>query len=92
MTTTEFLATKLGEVDAQLRGAILNRRRWTALCEDRQVLRFLDGRQQAPDFSSISQELARIAEGQLRVPGLSGPRRKAADCLHNWADLLAGLD
>jgi len=85
VTTEEFLATKLGEVDDELRGAILNRGKWSALCDDRKLLVFLEQRHQSPDFFGVQGELERIAAGDARIPGIEGPRKKAADFLRNWA-------
>jgi hypothetical protein len=92
MTTLEFLAAKLDEVERELSGAILNRSRWTALCEDRKLLVFLEARSHAPDFSGMAWELERIAAGQATVPGIDGPRRKASNFLRVWAAQIHALD
>jgi hypothetical protein len=92
MSTPEFLAAKAGEVEQKLQGAVLNRSRWSALYEDRKLLVFLDERSRAPDFSGLELELQRIATGHVRVPGIDGPRRKAADYLRVWAAQIHALD
>jgi hypothetical protein len=91
MNAEEFLAAKLQEVNKQLSGAILNRGVWSALCDDRRMLQFLELRSRAPDFSNLERELRCIADGQETVPGISGPRRKATGCLHDWADSIKVL-
>jgi hypothetical protein len=90
--TAEFLATKLGDIDEELRGAILNRGRWSALCDDRKLLVFLEERHRAPDFFGIQGELERIAAGHARIPGIEGPRKKATEFLRDWASYLKTLD
>jgi hypothetical protein len=50
MTTDEFLSAELAQTQDELNGAILNRSRWDALCEDRRMLLFLQRRTAAPDF------------------------------------------
>jgi hypothetical protein len=92
MNSGEFLATRLKDVDDALSGAILNRNRWNGLCEERRLLQFLEARRGAPDFSSVEAELHRIADGRANIPGISGPRRKATDCLRDWADSLKQLN
>jgi hypothetical protein len=92
MTTDEFLAEKLGATRAELDTAILNRGRWEKLREDCRMLVFLQARSAAVDFQGVRQELQRVAEGQRKVPDVSGPRRKAEDCLRLWATDLETLD
>jgi hypothetical protein len=92
MTTEEFLSTEMAKTQAELDTAILNRSRWDALCEDRRMLLFLQRRAGAADFRSVRDELTLIAEGQTRVPEISGPRRKAQDCLRGWTSALGEIE
>src|SRR5437867_1356395 len=91
-SSQDFLAEKLGAIRAEMGRAILNRGRWDNLRDDSRMLVFLQGRAGAPDFQGVREELNRIADGRLRVPELSGPRRKATDCLRGWATELQDLD
>ena len=91
MTTEEFLRAELTRTQAELSEAILNRTRWDSLREDRQMLLFLQRRSSAPDFRGVKAELQLIAEGQTRVQELSGPRRKAQDCMRGWAKKLDAI-
>jgi len=87
-----FLAAKLASGQAELSGVVLNRTRWDSLRDDCRLLVFLQERVGAPDFDGIRVELARIAEGRIRVPALTSPRRKATDCLRLWDQELRGLE
>jgi hypothetical protein len=92
MMTEEFLSAQMARTQAELSGAILNRSRWDALCEDRRMLTFLQRRAGAADFQGVQAELQSIAEGRTRVPDVSGPRRKAEDCLRAWTTALEHLE
>lgn len=92
MTTEEFLSGAIARTQGELDQAILNRSRWDALCEDRRMLLFLQRRAGAADFNSVREELTLIAEGQTRVPEISGPRQKAQDCLRGWASTLGQIE
>jgi hypothetical protein len=92
LTTDQFLAVKLAESRAELDTSMLNRNRWDKIREDCRILVFLQGRAAAVDFQGVRQELHRIADGSLRVPDISGPRRKAEDCLRLWANDLEAVD
>src|SRR6266571_3558528 len=92
MTPEEFLSTEIAKTQAELSTAILNRSRWDALCEDRRMLLFLQRRAGAPDFQGVQTELELIAQGRTRVPEISGPRRKAEDCLRDWTGALHDLE
>ena len=83
---------KLAASRAELGTSILNRSRWDKVREDCRMLVFLQGRAAAADFEGVRQELQRIAVGSLKVPDISGPRRKAEDCLRLWANDLATMD
>jgi hypothetical protein len=91
MTTEEFLTTEMARTQLELNSPILNRGRWDALCEDRRMLKFLQGRAGAPDFQGVEAELRLIAEGRIRVPEIGGPRRKAEDCLRVWNERLGAI-
>jgi hypothetical protein len=91
MTTEEFLSTEITKTQAELDRAILNRGRWEALCEDRRMLLFLQRRAGEADFRSVREELTLIAEGRTKVPEISGPRRKAQDCLRGWTSSLGQI-
>jgi len=91
MTTDEFLSAELAQTQDELNGAILNRSRWDALCEDRRMLLFLQRRTAAPDFEGVEAELRLIAEGRIRVPEIEGPRRKAENCLRDWMKKLGTI-
>lgn len=91
MTTEEFLSAEITKTQAELDKAILNRGRWDALCEDRRMLLFLQRRAGAADFKGVREELTLVAEGQTRVPEISGPRRKAQDCLRGWTSALGQI-
>ena len=91
MTTDEFLSTEIARTQLELNSPILNRSRWDALCEDRRMLVFLQGRAGAPDFQGVEAELHLIAEGRIRVPEIGGPRRKAEDCLRVWNEKLGAI-
>ena len=91
MTTDEFLSAELARTHAELSGAILNRNRWDALCEDRRMVQFLQRRASAADFQGVEAELRLIAEGRTKVPEISGPRRKAEDCLRDWTKKLGAI-
>jgi hypothetical protein len=92
LTTEEFLSAEITKTQAALDRAILNRTRWDALCEDRRLLLFLQRRAGAADFHGVREELTLIAEGQTRVPEISGPRRKAQDCLQGWTSALGQIE
>ena len=92
MTTEEFLSAEITRTQAELDRVILNRTRWDALCEDRRLLLFLQRRAAAADFRGVREELTLIAEGQTRVPEISGPRRKAQDCLRDWTSALGQVE
>jgi len=87
-----FIAEKLTATRGEMGGVILNRMRWEKLRDDCRMLAFLQERAAAGDFQGIREELNRIAEGRLRVAEVSGPRRKATDCLQLWATDLQALD
>lgn len=91
MTTEEFLSAEIFKTQAELDRAILNRSRWDALQDDRRMLLFLQQRAGAADFRGVREELTLIAEGQTRIPEISGPRRKAQDCLRNWTSALGHI-
>ena len=91
MTTDDFLAAELARTQTQLKSPILDRKRWDALCDDRRMLRFLQQRASAVDFDGVETELRLIAAGQTRVPEVGGPRRKAEECLRDWATRLGGI-
>jgi hypothetical protein len=91
MTAEEFLSAEMARTQVELDGAILNRSRWDALCEDRRMLLFLQRRAAAPDFQGVEAELHLIAEGRTRVPEIGGPRRKAEDCLRTWTKKLGTI-
>jgi hypothetical protein len=91
MTTEEFLSTEMASTQAELGTAILNRTRWEALCEDRRMLLFLQGRAGAADFEGVAAELQLIADGRTRVPDIGGPRRKAEGYLRDWTKKLAAI-
>jgi hypothetical protein len=80
------------KTQAALGTAILNRQRWDALCEDRRMLTFLLRRAGADDFEGVRVELERIAQGQVWVPDIRSPRKKAETCLRSWAQDLDGLE
>ena len=92
MTPEEFLTAKLSAAREEMGDAILNRGRWEKLRDDCRMLVFLQERTEAVDFQGVRGELQRIAEGRIGVPDISGPRRKAEDCLQHWAKELEGLD
>ena len=92
MTTEEFLSAEMAQTQEQLHGAILNRGRWDALCEDRRMLSFLQQRADAPDFQGIEAELHRIVEGRIRPPEIGQPRRKAEECLRDWTKKLTAIE
>jgi hypothetical protein len=92
LTTDEFLTVKLAASRAELDTSILNRNRWDKVRDDCRMLVFLQGRAAAVDFQSVRQELQHIAEGSLKVPDITGPRRKAEDCLRLWANDLKTVD
>ena len=92
MTGEEFISEKLRETVAALDVGVLNKGKWDALREDRRMLVFLQQRAAAPDFEGVRSELQRVVDGHVRVPDISGPRARAADCLHNWRIELEGLD
>jgi len=92
MTPQEFLASELGATQAELGTAILNRTRWDKLREDRQLLLFLQERAERADFRGLRAELQGIADGQLKIPSLPGPRARASDCLLRWAEALNGWE
>ncbi len=91
MTTNDFLAGELATTQTELKSPILDRKRWAALCDDRRMLRFLQQRAATADFNGIESELQGIAEGRTRVPDIGGPRRKAEDCLRDWATKLGAI-
>ena len=91
MTTEEFLRAELTRTQAELSRAILNRGLWDSLREDRQMLLFLERRSSAADFHGVKAELQLIADGQSKVIELSGPRRKALDCMRDWAKKLDAI-
>jgi hypothetical protein len=92
MTAAEFLALKLGAARAELDTVILNRNRWDKVREDCRMLVFLQGRSTAPDFRGVRRELECVMDGQSHVPDVSGPRRKAADCLAYWEQDLKAIE
>ena len=92
MTTDEFLAVRLAASRAELGTSILNRNRWDKIRDDCRMLELLQGRAAAVDFQGVRQELRRIADGNLSVPAISGPRRKAEDCLRLWTNDLDDVD
>lgn len=92
MTTDAFLTTKLAASRAELGTSILNRSRWEKVRDDCRMLTFLQGRAAAVDFQGVQHELQRIAAGSLSVPDITGPRRKAEDCLRLWVDDLPAVD
>jgi hypothetical protein len=92
MTTEEFLSGEIIKTQVELDKAILNRRRWDSLCDDRRMLLFLQRRAGAADFEGVSEELTLIAGGQTTVPEISGSRRKALDCLRDWTSALAQIE
>jgi len=91
-STDEFIAAKLSATRAEMGTAILNRGRWDKLREDCRILEFLKLRSEAPDFQGVREELNRVTEGRLRVPDISGPRGKAAECLKRWDVDLKALE
>lgn len=92
MTADEFLAAELRKTEDALGTPILNRGRWDALCENRRMLVFLQERARGVDFQGVRQELQSIAAGYRKVSQVTGPRRRAEDCLRQWGDALEALD
>ena len=88
MTAEEFLEAELSKTQAELGTVILNRGRWDKLRENRQMLVFLHERSAGLDFKGLRSELRSIADGQLKVPSVPGPRTQATDCLRRWAKVL----
>jgi hypothetical protein len=92
MTPLEFVNAELGTTEAELGTAILNRSRWDALRENRQMLLHLQACLTSTASGNLRAELQRIVEGSVRVPTISGSRTKAADFLRRWASTLDRLD
>jgi hypothetical protein len=80
----EFIASELTETQAALSRAILNRRQWDLLREDQRVLEFLHARAGSLDFRGVRVELECMARGEFSVPGITGSRSKAQECLRKW--------
>jgi len=92
MTAEEFLGARLKARQAEMNSVILNRVRWDKVRDECRMLTFLQERAGAADFRGLREELTRINDGAIRVPGVDGPRGKATDCLRLWAEDLQLLD
>jgi hypothetical protein len=92
MTADEFITAELSKTQTEMSTPILNRGHWDVLREHRQMLVFLQQRTQAVDFQGLRLELRRIADGIAKVPQISGPRRRAEECLQHWGEALDGLE